>query len=265
MDLEILNKIARTAALEAGAIARQKFADPGPIHDKGFRDVITEVDLAAQACITGIIRKAYPDHAFLTEEEDGDLPKEGPVVWIVDPLDGTINYSRKIPLYCVSIAAAINNKPLTEDDLLVGVIYDPVRDELFSAVRGQPSLLNNEEITSSSIAVFNEADIGHDWHRYPDIRESTQAVINRLLHEVKSIRALNTAALAMAWVAAGRLDAYFNFGVHAWDIAAASLLVRQAGGGTMILGEEKVLIDQDFIPFLVSNSPIYEKLLEKFR
>ena len=95
MDLEVLNKIARTAALEAGAIARQRFADPGPINDKGFRDVVTEVDLAAQACITRIIREAYPDHAFLTEEEDGELPTEGPIVWIIDPLDGTINYSRQ--------------------------------------------------------------------------------------------------------------------------------------------------------------------------
>ena len=147
---------------------------------------------------------------------------------------------------------------------MVGVIYDPVRDELFSAVRGGPCLLNDEVIKSSAIDTLNEADICHDWHRYRDIRESTQSIINRLLHDVKSIRAMNSAALAMAWVAAGRLDAYFNFGVHAWDIAAASLLVRQAGGQTMILGEHKVLIDEDYIPFLVSNSPLHDALLAVF-
>lgn len=263
MDLEKINKIAQAAALEAGAIARQRFANPGPINPKGYRDVITEVDHAAQACITGMVRKAFPDHAFLTEEEDASLPGSGPVTWIIDPLDGTINYSRKIPLYCVSIAAAQTKPGFTEDDLLVGVIYDPVRDELFSATRDGPALLNNQVLQTSAVGSLEEADIAYDWHRTHDIRERTLGAINRLIHDVKSARTLNTAALAMAWVAAGRLDAYFNYILYPWDIAAASLLVRQAGGKTANIAGGPVDFHAESTPFLASNGRIDDRLRQR--
>ena len=114
MNANDLLTVAVEAAETAGKIARDKFYQPLRVTNKGFRDYVTDADLEAQGAITTIIRDAFPDHGFLTEEEDSTLPTDGPVIWIIDPIDGTTNYSRHIPVFCISIASVLNRSPIGE-------------------------------------------------------------------------------------------------------------------------------------------------------
>jgi myo-inositol-1(or 4)-monophosphatase len=222
--------VAETAALEAGALIRHKLAEPRTVASKGFRDLVTDADYAAQQCITELVRARFPDHSFLAEERDATLPRAGSVQWIVDPVDGTSNYSRGIPNFCVSVAVAANAQ------VIVGVTYDPMREELFSGVRGQGCTLNGQPVTVSPTASLADAIVSLDWGRRYEVRQASLLALLRFAHAVRSIRAIGSAALALAWVAAGRLDAYINFSLSAWDIAAGMLLIEEAGGAASDLG-----------------------------
>ena len=132
MDFNELLECAVGTAITAGQFIREQWQQPRQLHHKGFRDIVTDADVAAQKIITDGIRGRFPDHGFLTEEDDSTLPLSGPIRWVIDPIDGTTNYSRQLPEFSISIAA-VNDK----HTILVGVVYDPMRDELFRAVQGQ--------------------------------------------------------------------------------------------------------------------------------
>jgi myo-inositol-1(or 4)-monophosphatase len=218
----------RTAAARearaAGALLRQMMSGPRQLHSKGFRDLVTDADFAAQQLITQGLRNEFPEHGFWAEEENSDLPTAGPVRWMVDPVDGTTNYSRGIPNFCVSIAAAV------EETVVVGVIYDPMSDELFSAVRGQGCTANDHPVTVSQTSSLAEGAVAIDYGRRRIVRETAVAALLGIVHDVRNIRSIGSAALALAWVAAGRLDAYLSFELGAWDIAAGALMIQEAGG-----------------------------------
>ncbi len=240
IDPTILRSIAEQAATQAGHLIKDKWSQPRQISSKGFRDIVTDADIASQSLITGLIRERFPDHGFLTEEDDPDLPMTGPIIWIIDPVDGTTNYSRQIPSFCVSIGAARlpNNEPWTEAEVLAGAIYDPMRDELFSAARGQGSTLNHQTIHVSQTPGLETAAVGFDWSREYDRRLAMAEVIGRIAQDVHTLRATGSAALALAWVAAGRFDLYFNFRIGPWDMAAAKVIIVEAGGQvSSLLGE----------------------------
>jgi myo-inositol-1(or 4)-monophosphatase len=160
------------------------------------------------------------------------LPSSGPVLWIIDPVDGTSNYARQQPNYSISIAAAVKKYESMNGEwqISAGVVYDPSRDELFSASYGGTSKMNGEPIKVNPNANLESAIIGLDWSREPQERQIMLDTLGRLAHEVHTIRAIGSAALALAWVAAGRLDLYFNLVVGPWDVAASYLLIKQAGG-----------------------------------
>ncbi len=256
-----LLSVAKEAAAAAGEVAREKFTQPLRVSSKGFRDYVTDADLAAQEKITTMIRAAFPDHGFLTEEEDSSLPTAGPVIWIIDPIDGTTNYSRGIPVFCVSIAAVQNRPPLGDRDLLVGVIYDPMRDEMFSAVAGGGSFLNGRPMHASSTSELDPAVIAADWNYAGAIRQQTLDSVNRLVHDVDGIRSFASAALALAWVAAGRVDGYFNYSLMSWDLAAASLLIRQAGGRLTDIAGRPLSYGRGNMVCLASNGRLHDRLL----
>ncbi len=227
MDVDVIELLdaARETAVTAGNLIRQKWTQPREIKSKGFRDVVTDTDFAAQKLITDAIRAQFPDHGFLTEEDDDDLPTEGPVIWVIDPVDGTTNFSRAIPTFCVSIAAVSKN-----NEVLAGAIYDPMRDELFSAAKGQGATMNGRSIQTSPVDALSDAVIALDWSRSADLRQSVLDVLHQFAHQVNTIRAVGSAALALAWVGAGRVDGYVNFQLKPWDLAAASLIISEAGG-----------------------------------
>lgn len=226
-DIELMEllEMAEETAVLAGNLIRQKWSQPREIKSKGFRDVVTDTDFAAQKLITDAIRARFPDHGFLTEEEDNDLPAGGPVIWVIDPVDGTTNFSRAIPIFCVSIAAVS-----AENEVLAGAIYDPMRDELFSAALGQGATLNEQPIQVSQIDDLGDAVIALDWSRNADLRQSVLDVLHQFAHRVNTVRAIGAAALALAWVGAGRVEGYVNFQLKPWDLAAASVIISEAGG-----------------------------------
>lgn len=223
-QLTTLLETARLAAKEAGKLLRERWREPRTLTQKGFRDWVTDADMASQDVITAFIGQRHPSHGFLPEEASVDLPRSGDVLWVIDPIDGTTNFSRQQPNIAISIAA------VSQDAVQVGVILDPLRDELFSAARHAPARCNGKLIQASTTRDLIRSVVAFDWAHSPDERQATLDVLQNLGHEVQTLRAIGTAALALAWVAAGRLDAYWNWHLNAWDFAAGALLVQQAGG-----------------------------------
>lgn len=219
---------AETVALSAGKLLRRLWEEPRQLTRKGFRDIVTDADFASQRLITAEIKKRFPRHGFLTEEDDETLSQEGEIVWIIDPVDGTSNYSRQMPSFSVSIAAA--RRQGTDLSVEVGAVYDPVRQELFSASQGAGAKLNGYPIFTALTVDPIEAIISLDWSHRRETRQVTLDILGHLAHEVKTIRAIGTAALAISWVAAGRLDGYLNINLHPWDVAAGAVIVQEAGG-----------------------------------
>lgn len=234
IDPLVLKCVAESVALSAGRLVRQKWNEPREISEKGYRDFVTDADFASQNLITKMIRAAFPEHGFLTEEDDSSLPEGGSVIWVIDPVDGTSNYSRQAPSYCVSIGAAVRQSTETDGvngyEPVAGAIYDPMRDELFSAAVGCPSMLNGKTISVSQVEEMESAFISMDWSRNYERRQRLLSVLGRVAHQAHTIRATGSASLTLAWIAAGRYDVYFNFGLGPWDVAAAAVIIAQAGG-----------------------------------
>lgn len=202
---------------------QMQHVDAIPVERKDRHDYVSEVDRACEKEIVREIRRYYPDHAFLGEE--GGMEGEGETVWIIDPLDGTSNYLHGLPHFAVSIAQQVNGR--TEH----GVVYDPVREELFTASRGKGAFLNNQRIRVASRNGLDGAILAT---AFPFRRREMLPVYARIFQsvfsKVEDFRRAGTASLDLAWVAAGRLDGFFEIGLNAWDVAAGALLVREAGG-----------------------------------
>ncbi|MEM7532826.1 MAG: inositol monophosphatase family protein [Chloroflexota bacterium] len=254
---ETWRSVAEKAAREAGQIILQKREQPLQRISKGFRDLVTDADFAAQQCITEMVKTEFPTHGFLAEEEDAELPDVGDARWIIDPIDGTSNYSRHMTNFCVSIGVLSR-----DNQLVVGVIYDPLHDELFSATLGQGATRNRQSIHVSDIKELSEAALCLDWGRKFEERDLSLRTLSTLGHNVRTIRAIGSAALALAWIACGRLDAYLNYNLGAWDVAGGSLLVTEAGGTVSSMsGMPLVWGGREKIGAVVSAGPFHQELL----
>ena len=264
-----LANLAESAAYEAGQRVIEMQSDERRITSKGFRDMVTDADYLAQSIITSTIRRDYPEHGFLTEEADDSLPQSGPYIWVIDPVDGTTNYSRNQPNYSISIAAATVKSPsATTNDVqessqirpVAGVIYDPSHSEMFSAAAGSGAFLNNHPVQVSSVSSLSNAVVGLDWGRSYGQRERMLEMLGRLAHEVHTLRAVGSAAQSLAWVACGRMDVYINFSVGAWDSAAASVIIDEAGGSiSNLLGRPWQITDAACV---ASNGKLQSSVLE---
>jgi myo-inositol-1(or 4)-monophosphatase len=193
---------------------------------KGPKDFVSEVDRAAEAAIVETLHAAYPDHAVFAEEGTARERNPGAEhVWIIDPLDGTTNFLHGFPQYCVSIALA-HKGVVTQ-----GVIYDPVRNDLFTATRGRGAFLNDRRIRVSRRAHLREALIGTGFpFRDGSYIDSYLRMMKVMIQQTAGLRRPGAAALDLAYVAAGFYDGFFEIGLNAWDVAAGSLLVLEAGG-----------------------------------
>jgi myo-inositol-1(or 4)-monophosphatase len=186
-------------------------------------DLVTKVDKLAEAKIREIILDAYPDHAVLGEEE-GQPGGDAPCRWIVDPLDGTLNYAHGFPFYCVSVALEVRGT------VEVGVVLDSVRGELFTATRGGGAFVSGAPIRVSRETELRRAMLATGFAYHPDTLSENIAVFGRVHPEVRSVRRPGAAALDLCCVAAGRLDGFWELGLNAWDVAAGMLIIREAGG-----------------------------------
>ncbi len=211
------------AAEEAGAFLRAHWRQAHTIRQKGFRDIVTEADIECERIILTRLRAAFPQHA-VTSEESGADAGDADVRWMVDPLDGTTNYSRGNPNFSVTIAAVAGNQPV------VGVVLDPLRGHVFAATHGGGATLNGDRIHVSAVTDLASAIFAVDSPRNPDERRKMWGYIGKMLRYGQTMRASGSAALNLAYVAAGWIDFYMHLHLFPWDQSAGALLVQEAGG-----------------------------------
>lgn len=210
------------AARAGGAVLRARYFQPRTVNAKGWRDFYTDADVAAQNAIVDLIRTQDP-HAAILSEEGIQPPPGATTLWVIDPLDGTTNYAQHLPVFAVSIALIENGQPS------VGVVYDPLHDEAFTAERGQGAYLNTDRLTAAPTADIASAVIGLDWGREEQARATALDWISQAGQECRTIRAIGSAALGLCYLAAGRLDIYFHTALFPWDGAAGQLIAEEAG------------------------------------
>ena len=219
-----LRALAESIAREAGALLRGSFRDPDlRVSAKSTpTDLVSEADHAAEHLIRARLTEARPDDGVLGEE-GGDVAGTSGIRWVVDPLDGTVNFLFGVPQWAVSIAAE------DADGTLVGVVYDPERDELFSAERGGTATLNGHALKPSTKSDMATALVGTGFGYDAEVRRAQAAVVAKLLPEVRDVRRFGAAAIDLAWTACGRLDAYYEHGLNPWDLAAGGLICECVG------------------------------------
>jgi myo-inositol-1(or 4)-monophosphatase len=242
--------IAEKAAREAGKLLRNNFGRRQQINVAAAHDVKLQIDVEAQELITDLLLKEFPAHALYGEEGIvGDQSAEHQ--WVVDPLDGTVNYFYGIPHFCVSIALRLRG------EIMVGVIYDPIRDEMWAGQKGETPKLNGYPFHVSDRADLAEAVISIGLAKTGETIDTNFPMLQAMIHRVRKCRVLGSAALDMAYVACGRFDAYIETGISLWDIAAGWLLVENAGGTVDLRPREKM---KDKYSIVASNGVIDLKL-----
>ena len=219
-----LREIAESVAREAGRQLRDAFAGPlvNVTAKSSPTDLVSEADHAAERLIRDRLAAARPDDGFLGEE-GGNASGSSGLRWVVDPLDGTINFLFRIPQWAVSIACE------DEQGTIVGVVYDPMRDETFSATRDGAATLDGAPLGPPARDELATALVATGFGYAADVREAQARVLARLLPRIRDVRRLGAAALDLAWAAAGRVDCYYERGVHHWDVAAGALICARAG------------------------------------
>ncbi len=245
--------VAVEAAHEAGALLRSRVATDTDYDLKGSQhDLVTETDHLAEARVIDRLSNAFPDHGILSEER---APHQlgARLRWVIDPLDGTTNFAHGIPFFCVSIAL--------EDagELALGVLYDPMRDELFTAEDGRGAYLNGRPLWASTVDELKRAVLATGFPHEPEMRQANLRHFEHFVPRTQGIRRIGSAALALAYVAAGRLDGYWDLNLNRWDLAAGALLVGEAGGRVTNARGQPLGIDEGHI--VASNDRLHDELL----
>lgn len=248
--------IAVKAARRAGAIITHASQDVGAlkIQSKTYNDFVSEVDHAAERTIIETLKEAYPTHGFLGEES-GDTNQDAENIWIIDPLDGTTNFLHNMPYYCVSIAL------MQKGQLTQAVIYDPNRNDLFTATKGRGAFLNDRRIRVTNRAKLQESIIGTGF----PFRDFTHldtylGMFKDMVKKTSGIRRPGAAALDLAYVAAGWYDGFWEIGLSKWDIAAGALLVQEAGGIVGDFEGNESWIDTGNI--VAANPKVFSQILQ---
>jgi myo-inositol-1(or 4)-monophosphatase len=220
-----MKEVLLKATIEAGKIMQRHFNGTFKIDNKeGINNLVTEVDNMSEAKIIEIIREFYPGHSIISEEV-GELMQVSDYQWIIDPIDGTVNFAHGIPICCVSIAVKHN------DDLLLGAVYNPMMNELFFAEKGKGATLNGVPISVSTKTDFRKACLVTGFpYKWPESKEHPIKVFERFILEGLPIRRLGSAAIDLCWVACGRFDGFWEYNLSSWDVAAGYLIVQEAGG-----------------------------------
>ncbi len=215
------------ASRAAGVVLRKNLNAPKKVNARSPHDIKLELDVRCQQLITRMLRAAFPKIALLGEEGvSGD--QQAPQRWVVDPIDGTVNFSYGIPHACVSIALQIREGD--DYQTVVGVVYDPFCDELWTAIRGQPARLNGKITRVSDRNTLRDSIVSIGFAKTPANLERTLPYFNTLVRRVRKVRLMGAAALGLTYVASGRFDAYLEHGIKLWDIAAGGLILECAGG-----------------------------------
>ncbi|MEE6187431.1 inositol monophosphatase family protein [Niabella digestorum] len=223
-------------------------------YKEGRNNLVTEADEASEKAIIEVIKKTYPDHHILTEES-GDLPQQSEYKWIIDPIDGTINFAHGIPIYCISVAVEKSG------EMILGMVYNPHMNELFFAERGGGATLNGKPIkVSSETDAMKSCLVTGFPYTYIHEQNGPLQVFERLITEGVPVRRLGAAAIDLCWVACGRLDGFYEHRLQPWDSAAGFLIVEEAGGKVTDFDGNPYSPYQHRI--LATNGLIHEQMLK---
>jgi myo-inositol-1(or 4)-monophosphatase len=249
--------VATEAALRAGRIQKERYGRGVAVEYKGEIDLVTEVDRACELAILETIRSRYPDHDIVTEETD--LGRTGARhVWFVDPLDGTTNFAHSYPMFCASVALAV------EGEIVAGAVFDPVRDELFSAEKGAGAHLNGRrlKVTTASELIESLLITGFPYDLHQRLDERLRR-FNRVMGLARAVRRDGSAALDLCYVAAGRADGFWEEILKPWDMHAGRLIVEEAGGRATRLDGTPLGLGPDGI--VATNGRIQDALVGALR
>ena len=256
-EKEVIYSTACVAARKAGAILREGFGigKGKNISYKGRINPVTETDIKSEKAIVETIRKAFPEHDIITEESNPDI-KGSPVKWIIDPLDGTVNYAHNFPFVAVSIGVEIDGEMET------GVVYNPIQDEFFHARKGKGAFMNSDPIHVSDNDNFEKCLLATGFPY--DIGENPYNNLEHFAHIAKIVQAIRrpgSAALDMCYTAMGRFDGYWELSIWPWDIAAGMIIIEEAGGKVSNIKGGKLSVFDNQI--LTSNGLIHDRIVEE--
>jgi myo-inositol-1(or 4)-monophosphatase len=252
-ELQARASVAHALVAQAGQLLHQGYHQRKDIVLKGEIDPVTQFDRQSEALLVGGIREAFPADAILAEEGGGLTGSRW--AWFIDPLDGTVNFSHGIPIFAVSIGLCHENDPM------LGLVFDPMRQELFQATRGGGAWLNQQPIgvsaTADLLGSLLVTGFAYDVHTNPDNNFSQFATLHR---RAQGVRRLGAAAIDLAYVAAGRFDGYWELQIEPWDVTAGALIVREAGGRVTTV-DGAVKPDCELRSLLATNGHIHEAML----
>lgn len=241
-------------AVQAGAAQLQHYFNGtfSISHKEGVNNLVTEADHASEKSIIDVIKAAYPDH-FILSEETGEIKSSSEYKWIIDPIDGTVNFAHGIPLCCVSIAVE------KAGEMILGAVYNPNMNEMFFAEKGKGAFLNDKLIkVSKQNSVLKSCLVTGFPYTYLEMPNGPIQVFEKLIKQGIPVRRLGSAAIDLCWVAAGRFDGFYEHYLQAWDSAAGFLMVQEAGGRVTDFANEKYSPYQPHI--LATNGMIHEEL-----
>jgi len=244
------------AARRAGQLIVERYPMKRHVSYKGFRDLVTETDIAAENAILELVSRRFPGDAVLSEETRGGAIGEG-TTWVIDPLDGTSNFTHGVPIFSVSIGVLEQGEPV------LGVVYDPMRDHLFLAQRGAGASLNSRPLKVSSVSHLGESVVGLDWARSPEDRREVLSSLGRVAGRCHTVRIMGSAALGLSYVAAGWLDGYFHLALRPWDASAAVVLIAEAGGSCTTFEDQPYAVTSPRCAG--TNGAIHRQLIEALR
>jgi myo-inositol-1(or 4)-monophosphatase len=253
-ELDTFLSTAWEAANNAGTVIREAWGEAQEIEYKGAIDLVTPTDRASERRIIEVLRRRFPEHSMIAEEETNLSSGRGSYCWIIDPLDGTTNFAHSYPHFCVSIALE------RDGQIIVGLVYDPLRRECFSAVKGQNTTLNGKAIKISTVEKLDRALLATGFPY--DRRENADQYLTyfkAFMTRTQGIRRSGSAALDLCYVACGRIDGFWELKLRPWDVAAASLIIEEAGGKLSdFSGNEFTIWGTET---LASNNAIHEEMV----
>lgn len=249
--------VATEAVLRAGGIQKKRYGQRIEIHHKGEIDLVTEVDRACEAAILDLLRSRFPGHDIVTEEST--IERTGSrYVWFVDPLDGTTNFTHGYPFFCSSVALTVNG------EVVAGAVFDPLKEELFTSERGSGAHLNGAKlrVSSSRDLLRSLLVTGFPYDLRGDLQRSLR-LFNRFMGRARGIRRDGAAALDLCYLAAGRVDGFWEERLKPWDIMAGDLMVEEAGGRVSRFDGTPVELRADEV--LATNALLHDAMLEVLR